>query len=180
MQKHIHDNHKPASLSQYPDARESLTQLYSFSLVICKHPVTHKFLLCQEFADQGYWCPGGHVDPGETLTFAAKRETLEEAGVDVELKGILAIEYNPCGAHKRGANYLVRMRVIFYAEPTDQGLLQLPKSIPDYESVGASWCSYEDIQQRLPLRGSEPKKWSKYLYEGGIIYPLSLLAEREG
>lgn len=137
-------------------------QLFNFSLVICRHPLTGKFLLCQEFANQGFWCPGGAVDPGETLTTAAKRETLEEAGIDIELKGILCMEYNPVGIYKRNNNYLVRMRVIFYAEPSlDKGMQQLPKSSPDYESAGACWCSYEEIQQSIKLRGSEPKKWSK-------------------
>lgn len=32
---------------------------------------------------RGLEFPGGHVDPGETLTFAAVRETLEETGVRV-------------------------------------------------------------------------------------------------
>ena len=37
-------------------------------------------------------------------------------------------------------NYIVKMRVIFFAEPsTDIGMFQLPKSSPDYESAGACW-----------------------------------------
>ena len=35
----------------------------------------------------GFWLPGGAVDGGESLTSAAKRETLEEAGIDIHLKG---------------------------------------------------------------------------------------------
>jgi len=34
---------------------------------------------------------GGAVDPGETFSEAAVRETKEEAGIDVELKGILKV-----------------------------------------------------------------------------------------
>jgi len=130
--------------------------------VIIRHPHTGKFLLCQEFANQGYWCPGGAVDPGETMTIAAIRETMEEAGIDIELKGILALEYNAVGIYKRNNNNLVRMRIIFYAEPSiEKGMKQLPKSRPDYESVGACWCSYEEIQNNIKLRGPEPKKWTK-------------------
>jgi len=35
----------------------------------------------------GFWCPGGAVDDKETLKHAATRETMEEAGVIVTLKG---------------------------------------------------------------------------------------------
>ena len=42
---------------------------------------------------------------------AAVRECKEEAGIDVELKGILKIDHGVKGDNGR-------MRVIFYAEPT--------------------------------------------------------------
>lgn len=172
---HIHEAHGPRPESSPQTQNQAfsansfarpitprINQLYNFSLVICRHPVTGKFLLCQEFANQGFWCPGGAVDPGETLSIAAKRETLEEAGIDVELKGILGIEYNPVGISRRNQNFIVRLRVIFYAEPSlDKGINQLPKSSPDYESAGACWCSYEEIQMNIKLRGGEPKKWTK-------------------
>jgi hypothetical protein len=50
---------------------------------------------CSEFCDQGFWLPGGAVDPGEVFTAAAKRECMEEAGVEIDLKGVLAIEMHP-------------------------------------------------------------------------------------
>lgn len=127
--------------------------------------------------------PGGAVDGGETLTSAAVRETLEEAGLDVELKGILAIEYNPCGKlvlRSEINDYLVRLRVVFYAEPTAASLHSYPKSCPDFESAGAAWCSIEQME-RIKLRGSEPLQWARYLASSsGTIYPLSLLKERIG
>eukprot|EP01035_Chromulina_nebulosa_P036172 gene36172-48695_t len=139
MQEHIHDHHGPASHIH----TNSVTQLYNFSLVICRHPLTGKYLLCQEFADQGF-CG------------AAVRETMEEAGVHVTLKGVLGVEYNPMGP-----NYVVKMRVIFFAEPsTDIGMFQLPKSSPDYESAGACWCTIQQIESEIKLRGWEPKQWA--------------------
>jgi 8-oxo-dGTP pyrophosphatase MutT (NUDIX family) len=172
---HIHESHSPSvpsqvfssgyhenSINNSKNKVHRISQLYNFSLVICRHPHTGKFLLCQEFANQGYWCPGGAVDPGETLTTAAVRETIEEAGIEVELKGILGVEYNPVGISQRTQNHIIRLRVIFYAEPTQsKGMSQLPKSSPDYESAGACWCSYEEIQSDIKLRGNEPKRWSK-------------------
>ena len=95
-----------------------------------------KFLLVQEFCSSGYWLPGGGVDPGEDLDKAAIRETLEEAGVEIELKGILRMEYSPKTKYSR-------LRVIFYGEPVDDSARA--KTIPDFESVGACWVSIDDL-----------------------------------
>ena len=68
------------------------------------------------------WLPGGRVDPGETTESAALRETEEEAGVKIELKGILKIEYrafrfeDDTYRHTPEDDYN-RMRVIYYGEP---------------------------------------------------------------
>jgi 8-oxo-dGTP pyrophosphatase MutT (NUDIX family) len=36
-------------------------------------------------SDRGWWLPAGHVDPNESFQDAARRETMEEAGIDVNL-----------------------------------------------------------------------------------------------
>jgi ADP-ribose pyrophosphatase YjhB (NUDIX family) len=79
-----------------------------YALVVVRRPSDGAFLMVQEFAQQGYWVPGGGVDTGEGLRAAALRETREEAGVEVELKGVLQVSW--------GHRYRYR-RVIFYAEP---------------------------------------------------------------
>jgi phosphatase NudJ len=68
------------------------------------------------------------------------------------------------------------MRVIFYGRPRDEN--QLPKSIPDYESVGAVWAHADEVapERGLLLRGREPQQWFSYVAGGGVIHPLSLLA----
>lgn len=51
-----------------------------------------KFLAVKEIGKRGWWLPGGKVDPPEDFITAAKREAKEEAGIDVEIKGVLRIE----------------------------------------------------------------------------------------
>ena len=153
LQVHIHESHGPVARRDGIVQRKSRVHSYTFSLVVCRHPLTNKYLLCQEFGNQGYWLPGGAVDAGESLTSAAIRETKEEAGIDIELKGILGIEYDPREGNRSNGGSYVRMRVIFYAEPIDN--TQLPKSLPDFESAGACWCSEEEIKNILKLRGNE-------------------------
>jgi len=164
---HLHNRHGPVGRGEAHGDNHKPVELHSFALVVCQHP-DGRFLLVQEFCNQGFWLPGGAVDPGESLSVAAVRETREEAGVDVELTGVLKVEHS---AH----NGYVRLRTIFTARPLDP--TQKPKSVPDYESVGAAYVSVEDIQ-RLRLRGDEPLVWCNYLARGGQVFPLSLLEDR--
>lgn len=112
------------------------------------------------------------MDPGETFQQAAHRETMEEAGCEIVLKGILRIEYSPF------ADGGARQRIIFFAHPKhpDASL----KTIPDFESQCAEWISYEDLLKELKngtkhLRGNEPFYWFKYVTEKKPIYPMSIL-----
>ena len=57
--------------------------IYGFALVICRNPVTKKWLAVHEWKNRGWWIPAGGVDAGETFDVAAIRETKEEAGIDV-------------------------------------------------------------------------------------------------
>ncbi len=43
----------------------------------------------------GYALPGGFIDEGETVEYAATREMMEETNLEVELLGILGIYSNP-------------------------------------------------------------------------------------
>ena len=139
--------------------------LYTFSLVVTRRRRDGKFLMVQEFCDQGFWLPGGGVDPGECPIAGGRRETLEEAGVKVEIKGILNINMQP-------GPKLTRLTFIFYAEPIDDDAEA--KAIPDFESVGAAWVGIDELSH-LNLRGKEPLKWFPYVANGGEVHPLSLL-----
>jgi 8-oxo-dGTP pyrophosphatase MutT (NUDIX family) len=164
LQPHIHDHHSPVATHHDRTA----PTLNAFSLVVCLQ--NDQILLVQERSNVGYWMPGGHVDPGESLQAAALRETLEEAGVHIQLTGILQIQYRPSGDR-------VRMRVTFLAKPCDsQGCC---KTIPDYESTGATWAPVDDVVQgKLRLRSPEPQHWIKYIQQGGTVHSLELLSEK--
>jgi len=102
-----------------------------------------RFLLVHERKHgSGWYLPAGRVEPGESLTAAVHRETLEEAGIRIVLRGVLRIERQ---AYHDGA----WMRVLFLAEPADDSP---PKSQPDDESLGAAWYTPAEAS-RLTLRG---------------------------
>lgn len=125
-----------------------------------------RFLLVHERKHgQGWYLPAGRVEPGESLTAAALRETLEEAGVPIVLDGILRIDhaYRPSGT---------RVRVYFTAHPADD---TPPKTTPDDESLGAAWITLDELGA-YPLRGPEVVTILAHVAAGGAVHPLSLLA----
>jgi phosphatase NudJ len=111
-----------------------------------------------------WYLPAGRVEAGEKFIEAAKRETLEEAGISIEVNGIIRIEHSPLPND-------TRIRLIVSATPTDD---TLPKQIPDEESLEAGWFTLEEIK-RLPLRGFEVVDIFSYLEKGGFVAPLSML-----
>jgi phosphatase NudJ len=125
-----------------------------------------RFLLVQEAKHGQLWyIPAGRVEAGERLLAAARRETLEEAGIPIELEGILRIEHTPT------AYGWARLRVIYLARPAGDHPL---KSQPDDESLQARWVALEELNQ-YPLRGEEVAGMFEYIANGGPVYPLSLL-----
>eukprot|EP00475_Leptophrys_vorax_P001201 TRINITY_DN1064_c0_g1_i1.p1 TRINITY_DN1064_c0_g1~~TRINITY_DN1064_c0_g1_i1.p1 ORF type:complete len:433 (-),score=99.03 TRINITY_DN1064_c0_g1_i1:1545-2843(-) len=173
---HIQHNHGPRmrDLEKPLHSKES-EAVYCFALVVCVND-KGEFLIVEECCRQGWWLPGGRVDPGESFETAAIRETHEEAGVDVELTGLLRIEFSP---HKQGS----RERIIFAARPKDPNAV--PKSEADYESLRAIWISWHDFETKVKsgemrLRGGEPADWFDYIHRGGTVFPISILtSERD-
>jgi len=169
LQKHFHKVHVMEKLKN-ENSSGSPPLLFAFALVVCRN-AEGKFLLVHERDDRGFWLPGGGVKLPEDLIDAARRETMEEAGVKVEIKGVLQIQFG-------SGPKIARLRVIFYAEPIDDSCNNMPKTVPDYESGGATWCSPKDLPH-LQLRGPEPNNWFNYVQDGGEIYGVDVLSKDE-
>jgi 8-oxo-dGTP pyrophosphatase MutT (NUDIX family) len=137
---------------------------WCFALVVVR--LGERWLLVHERKHgQRWYLPAGRVEPGESFIEGAVRETREEAGIEVKLDGIVRIEHSP---HAEGA----RMRVVFIGHPSDG---RPPKQIPDDETLGAAWVSLDELD-RYPLRGEEVRELIAHVANGGVIYPLDVLA----
>lgn len=112
-------------------------------VVLVVVPHEGKYLIVEE-CDGTFFLPAGRVEPGESLIDAAIRETAEEAGVRIGLRGLLGFDHSDR-----------RMRFTFVGHPATLGA---PKREPDRHSRGAAWFTKAEIQ-KLPLRHHEVLTW---------------------
>mmetsp|Transcript_23958 Transcript_23958/g.42433 ORF Transcript_23958/g.42433 Transcript_23958/m.42433 type:complete len:215 (+) Transcript_23958:578-1222(+) len=147
---------------------------HNFTVVVVRN-FDGRWLAVKETRKRGWWLPAGLVDPGETYLQAAHRETLEEAAIRVEIKGILRVEHSVYGPTH------ARMRVVMYAEPIDHE--QAPKRVADHESEEARWVSLDDLKKlarmQPGLRGPELYEWGSYIEKGGEIAPMHFLCRED-
>jgi len=139
-------------------------ETWSFALIVVR--LGRRFLVVQERKHGQLWyLPAGRVEPGESFVQTAIRETMEEAGIPIELEGIVRVEHTP------SPDGHARMRVIFVARPADD---TPPKQVADSESLQARWVTLDELEL-LPRRGDEFLELFRYVASGAPIYPLSLL-----
>ena len=110
--------------------------------------------------------PAGHLDPDETLTEAAVRETLEETGWDVEPTGVLGIYLYT--APSNGVTY---QRVCFIAK----ALKHHPEYQLDDGIVGAKWLPREDLIEQREHWASELIMRCIADYLAGLHFDLALI-----
>src|SRR3954451_1511266 len=115
-----------------------------------------RFLVVHERKHGRLWyLPAGRAELGETPPDAARRETLEETALEVELEGVLQVQHTPSSI---GA----RVRVVFLARPADD---TPPRDVPSAHSLGAAWVTLRELE-RLPLRGEEVREWFEAVAAG--------------
>lgn len=142
--------------------------LHAFALVIVR--MDDRFLLVEE-RDGEWYFPAGRVDAGESISQAAVRETLEEAGIAVRLTGIYRIE-------QRATSWGMRLRVFFAAAPSDARASSATlKSHSDEHSRGAAWLTLDQVRDGRPLRGDEVLDVLENIQRGVVVHPLELLVE---
>ena len=105
-------------------------------------------------ADLGWTLPGGGMEPDETPGETAKREMLEETGLEVELGDLLAVDSFTVQPHERlnpddRDRALVSLRIIYTARITGGTL----RNEPDGSTDRAEWIPLEEVGelQRVEL-----------------------------
>lgn len=128
----------------------------------------NRFLMVYEEADgkKVYNQPAGHLDPNETLTQAAIRETLEETGWTVGLTGVVGV--NLYTAPSNGITYF---RTTFIAHPISHDQTRTL----DTGIIEAVWLSYEEILDRKDQLRSPMTLQIIDEYRAGRRFPLSVV-----
>lgn len=128
-----------------------------------------KYLLVQEARKcRGKWnLPAGHLDIGETILDAARREAKEESGLETELTGI-------CQIGNRKMEDRVFVTVIFTAKQTGGEI-----TVDEDEIMDVKWFSYDEI---LELKEKDEIRTPDLLVgainnaRSGVIAPLELIS----
>lgn len=128
-----------------------------------------KYLLIQEAKEDihGKWnLPAGQLDPGETVSEAARREIYEECGFKVELTGVCQI-----GSWKLVNN--IAIGIIFSTKIVGGEINFNPDEIMD-----AKWFTYDEIlAMRSELRSADFLIGAIDNLRNRKIAPMDLIAE---
>ena len=116
---------------------------------------------------QVYNQPAGHVHPGEKLTAAALRETLEETGWQVELTGVIGIS-----TYRAPGNGVTYYRVTFIAKPIQRVCQQIDSDIDE-----VVWLDQQELKQLKTQFRSPLVSQAIEDYLNGCCYPMKLICE---
>ena len=130
-----------------------------------------KFLLVEERIEDQWAAvlnqPAGHWEANETLIEAAKRETLEETGWDVEPTAVLGIyEFKPTEL-----DYTF-LRIAFIA----RAIQHHPERALDHGIIGPVWLTREELLHESKRHRSPSVMRCVEDYLKGQSYPLDMIA----
>ena len=110
--------------------------------------------------------PAGHLEPGESLTAAARRETLEETGWEVRIDAFLGL-YHFISA----ADQISYVRSCF----TATALQQLPERKLDADIIRTHWMTANEIRMSKDRLRSPVVLKVLEDYLAGISWPVSVV-----
>lgn len=129
-----------------------------------------RFLLVEELSagERVFNQPAGHVEDGEPLVDAVRREVLEETGRVFEPEGI-------CGLYRWRSpqNDATYLRVAFFGGCSGP----LPGAVLDHEIIRTHWLDQAGIAQRQPQLRSPLVQRCIDDYRLGRYHPLDLFDE---
>ena len=149
--------------------RNQYFKLRGSVVVVCRNS-EGKWLAVKHKETKTWQLIDGVVVPPESHLQTATRVTFEKTGIDIELKGILRIEYSIT----KGP--IEHVKIVFYAEPESKN--QIPNlEVNDY-GYESQWISTSKVTELLAQKSEnqEMLQWIPYLENRGTIYPLLLLA----
>ncbi|MEH6587792.1 MAG: NUDIX hydrolase [Halioglobus sp.] len=109
--------------------------------------------------------PAGHLEPGESITEAALRETREETGWEVRLTGLLGMALYEAG------NGVVYYRTTFLGD----AVKPLENAVIDPDITAVHWLSYEEIMANSARMRSPLVLAAIEQYRKGLNSPLELI-----
>ena len=110
--------------------------------------------------------PAGHLEPGESLVAAALRETLEETGWEIALRGLLGM-----ALYTAPGNDVTYLRTTFLGEP----LRRLDESVLDADIHAVHWLAYEVILANSARMRSPLVLAAIEQHRRGVCYPLEMI-----
>jgi len=131
-----------------------------------------RFLLIEEETEHGlrFNQPAGHLDPGESLSAAVRRETLEETAHHFEPRALVGIYRHPI--EPGGPTYL---RFAF------SGTLgaREPRRLLDTGIVRTVWMTADELKETAARHRTPLVLRCVEDYLAGMRYPLELLKEEQ-